>query len=375
MSYFIGNVLSPTETQPEQNDSTFAFTKKEAAELDLTNIPIRMEHHDNMEVGRVISAWNSQDGSKWIVGKLNNSGFQSAFAQNAIENTGSDIPYYTGLSLQHTHTQFASGDTDKQAVEISLCCNPRRSDCRIIYVSQTKSPKHLSRKRHYKTVHQASQMTDSVPTSVTSVAPAPTPVAPTPAAPVAAAPVAVDVVPSTGEMMEVIVKQQERVEFLQKKSDELDTLKLERAAEKEKELQKVRSKNEVFAKTLVKRWSNELSPEDLNDETRNNIMELATKFPTETADFFRVAHHASSKYAERETQQKEQLENSKNRALSETFNKVMSKQVHVASQPKQQEPKPDHFMTAMNAYRVKGSGRALMKEVVDLQQPKRRRMY
>ena len=51
VKYFIGNVLSPTNTQPEQHDPTFAFTKKEAFDLDLTGKPIRMEHHpENSDV-------------------------------------------------------------------------------------------------------------------------------------------------------------------------------------------------------------------------------------------------------------------------------------------------------------------------------------
>ena len=50
VKYFIGNVLSPTDTQPEQHDPTFAFTKKEAFDLDLTGKPIRMEHHPHFNI-------------------------------------------------------------------------------------------------------------------------------------------------------------------------------------------------------------------------------------------------------------------------------------------------------------------------------------
>ena len=31
--YFIGNILSPTDTQPEAEDPTFAFTKDESKKL------------------------------------------------------------------------------------------------------------------------------------------------------------------------------------------------------------------------------------------------------------------------------------------------------------------------------------------------------
>ena len=50
--YFIGNILSPTATQPEADDPTFAFTKEETKDLHLQmkGVPIRMEHHPDMEV-------------------------------------------------------------------------------------------------------------------------------------------------------------------------------------------------------------------------------------------------------------------------------------------------------------------------------------
>ena len=58
----------PTETQPEQDDPTFAFTREEA-QIDFSGIPIYMEHDEKMKVGKVRSCWNNPDGSKWIVGK------------------------------------------------------------------------------------------------------------------------------------------------------------------------------------------------------------------------------------------------------------------------------------------------------------------
>ena len=69
--YFIGNVLSPTLTQPEQHDPTFAFTYGEA-QMDMNGIPICMEHDERMQVGTIKQSWNQLDGSKWVVKLLNN---------------------------------------------------------------------------------------------------------------------------------------------------------------------------------------------------------------------------------------------------------------------------------------------------------------
>ena len=46
--YFVGNVLSPIATQPEQDDPTFAFTHEEA-QADFSGIPIYMEHDEKMK--------------------------------------------------------------------------------------------------------------------------------------------------------------------------------------------------------------------------------------------------------------------------------------------------------------------------------------
>lgn len=83
--YFVGNVLSPTDTQPEQHDPTFSFTREEA-QFDLKDVPIHMEHDDGMKVGSVMSSWNNKDGSKWIVGKIDDPGMMGSFARHALRD-------------------------------------------------------------------------------------------------------------------------------------------------------------------------------------------------------------------------------------------------------------------------------------------------
>ena len=354
--YFVGNVLSPTATQPEQHDKTFAFTRTETEDLNLQGVPIRMEHDGQMEVGTVQRSWTGNDGAKWIVGKLNDKGFNSIFAKHAIAQQDG-TPYYTGLSLQHTHTQYASGATMKEAVEVSLCCDPRRSDCRIVFVSKIPSGK-----TPYKTTHSASQMPETVQQVITETA----------AAEVEAPPSTVvqdteaEVLMPPQELMEIVVQQEKHAADMQRRLDAFEQAESGR-------IEKLKAKNSAMAQALVENWSSSLNADDFDADTRQSILSLAETYPKETADFFRVAHHASQKYVVQQKQQDVEVMKVENSELKKTFNKVMSKQVHAASTKAIKQKA--HFMTALNKYRVKGHGRDLMDRVMDMQQPKRRKMY
>ena len=359
--YFVGNVLSPTETQPEQDDPTFAFTREEAS-IDFSGIPIYMEHDEKMKVGKVRSSWNNPDGSKWIVGKIDDPSIFGAFARNAVRESSSGTRYYTGLSLTHTHTRYANGKTEKQPVEVSLCVDPRRGDCRIIFVDETRIDT-------YKASNKTLKMSEPTDTPTPTTPPAvPAPVEPTPAKE--------ETAPDQEKLMRVIVDQQKDLEALEAKAKELETLKTELAEQKKKEFEVASAKNEAMAQALVESWSSTLDQADLNDATRAQIIDLAKKFPHESKEIFRIAHHASKKSMEREKALKDAVEASKNADLKKDFNAVMNKTTHVASKKKKEE-KTDkaHFMDALNKYRVTGSGRTLMEEVAQIGNKKRRRMF
>lgn len=376
--YFIGNCLSPLQTQPEQHDPTFAFTREEAS-IDMTGIPIHMEHDDNMRVGKVVRSWNNQsDGSKWILGKIDDNSLLGAFARNAIQKSSNGSSYYTGLSLTHTHTQYANGTCEKKPVEVSLCVDPRRSDCRIAYFD-TDQTRTLQYKASQKIEKMSKSESVTEPTADTSQqVPAAPPAAPAPAASAesaaaaAAAPVAA--APDASDMMRVIVEQEKQLKDYEK-------LKKEIEEQKRKEFETAQAKSEALAKALVESWSNTLDQADLTDENRDSILAMAKKFPQESQEFFRVAHHASKKFHQREKQLQEELDATKNADLKKSFNAVMSKTQHAASkksQMKEQQKEEDktHFLDAMRKYRVPGlTGRALIEEVANNGFNKRRRMY
>lgn len=350
MSYFIGNVLSPTETQPEQEDKTFMFTRREAAELELKGVPIRMEHDENLEVGNIVSAWDGRDGSKWIMGRIDESSMRGKFAKHAIAQSSNGTRYYTGLSLQHTHTQYASGGTRKDAVEVSLCVDPRRDDCRITFVD-------TSKKADYKGGSGTIKMPE---TEVTT--PQEQTVVETPAeVPAPSEPVKADE-PSEEFQREFIKLARER--------DELEKqLQVHREAEKKRHLE-AQAKAEALVKTVVAEWGQQVGDVDIKD-AEASMMKMAKEFPKESQEFLQIAHYASKKHAQERDTLKKTKQKTEASQIKETFNKVMTKQVHAAS-AKKKETKT-HFMDALNQYRNPGSGRDLMEEIV--KNNKRRRMY
>lgn len=372
--YFVGNVLSPTETQPEKDDPTFAFTREEA-QIDMAGIPIHMEHDEEMKVGNVTRSWTSKDGSKWIVGKIDDPTMLGSFARNAIRKSSNGVAYYTGLSLTHTHTQYANGKTEKKPIEVSLCVDPRRNDCRITFIDEVCK----TRMTTYKASNKTSKMSDSLVQSTNAIEEN-KPVETTTTAPaqVETQRVESDKVPETQqepvpdsqEMMRVIVDQERQLK-------EFERLKKQVEEERKQRLASARAKSEALANALVESWSNTLDQSDLTDENRTAILEMAKKFPQESQEFFQIAHHASKKFQQREQQLKEELEATKNADLKKSFNAVMSKTTHVASKKAIEESQTDkqHFMDALNKYRVSGSGRSLMEEVAQIGNPKKRRMY
>ena len=137
MPLFVGNVLPPTGVDTE-NDPTFDFSSEESKNLQLKDIPIRIEHEDGLSVGKVKRDWTDSDGKKWILGEVDDSTLEGRYASHAIQPSSSGHTLYKGLSLQHVHTSFRDGSTSKRGVEVSLCVEPRRPGCNVIHVDATK---------------------------------------------------------------------------------------------------------------------------------------------------------------------------------------------------------------------------------------------
>ena len=83
-------------------------------------------------------SWTDNDGKKWIVGELENNSMESIYANHAIVPDSRGHTLYKGLSLQHVHRQYSNGSSSKHPIEVSICTEPRRENCYIRAVSETK---------------------------------------------------------------------------------------------------------------------------------------------------------------------------------------------------------------------------------------------
>lgn len=384
MSYFIGNVLSPTDTQPEADDPTFAFTREETLALDMTDVPIRMEHHDEMEVGTIKQSWTDTDGRLWVLGKLFDNNFQSKFAKYAISK-GEHGAYYTGLSLQHMHTQYASGKSKKTAIEVSLCVNPRRDDCRIAFVNnvlnQSQTEKVTYKIKQYaskmSTEQSAPEVTQATQEEVKQVeAPAQSEAQPEKAE------------MSREEMMRVIIKQQEEFEAMKatktKEQEELEELRTMLQKQRDDEAAKTLAAAKALSEDLINSWAKNLDKSEMTEENKKSIMEMAEKFPEQSMQLLRVAHCASKAHANQIKKFNEFKEMSQKAQLQEKFAAVMQKKrpapvqethntmVHAASTKKQKRNTENMALSIVKQYRASGSARDHMTALSEMQNPKKR---
>ena len=378
--YFIGNVLSPTETQPEAYDETFAFTREETNSMNMSGVPIRMEHHPEMEVGVIKRGWTDKEGRKWVLGSLNDDGLQSRFAKYAIGKGPTGTAYYTGLSLQHTHTQYASGKTVKTPVEVSLCVNPRRDDCRIAFVDSELNHDETE-KVTYKILQQASnKMATETPVEQTQE------VQEAPAAPVEA-PKEESQEMSREEMMKVIIQQQKELEEQTSskttEQKELEELKSMMKKQKEDEAAKEAEKARALSQALVDQWASTLDKSTMSDANKDSIMKMARDFPKESMEMLRVAHCASKAHQAQVQKFDDFKKMSENMALKQRFEAVMQKKrpreepvkeiVHAASTKKQKKSTENVAMSIVRKYRASGSAVDHMSALSEMQTPNRRR--
>lgn len=379
--YFIGNILSPTDTQPEADDPTFAFTKEETMSLQMENVPIRMEHHPDMEVGMIKRSWTDEAGRCWVLGKLNDDSFQGRFAKYAIDKGANGTAYYTGLSLQHTHTQYASGKSTKTPVEVSLCVNPRRNDCRIAFVDSELNHDQTEKVTYKILQHASNKMATETPVVQTPEE--------TQAAPVAKEETKTETTEmSREEMMKVIIQQQKELEDSQSKKsveqEELEQLKAMLQKQKDDEASKTLAAAQATAEDLVNQWAQNLDKTEMTDQNKQAILKMAQDFPQQSMEMLRVAHCASKAHAAQIKKFNEFKQMSEKIQLQEKFEQVMHKKrpraepvqaqmTHAASTKKQKKNTENMALNIIKQYRCSGSARDHMTAMSEYQAPKRRR--
>lgn len=119
MAYFIGNVL-PTVSQAnaheEKGDTSFHIDQAESKTLDLKGLPLHIEHSDGLRIGEIVRSWDTNNGRKWIIGKLANDTVESKFA---CRDVLSNDTMYTGLSLQHVYTEYTNNTSTKNPLKLA----------------------------------------------------------------------------------------------------------------------------------------------------------------------------------------------------------------------------------------------------------------
>jgi len=293
-TYFVGNVLPPS-SDPGEDDPTFDFTTNESKNMNLRDVPIRLEHEEGLAVGSVQRDWTDSDGKKWILGKVDSNSLESRFAEHAIKPSSSGHTLYKGLSLQHVHTSFSNGATSKRAIEVSLCAEPRRPGCNVTCVNKTTKEEYIN--------HRASKQNMSTePTSapVENTTPVETAPVETPTGPVETAPVEAPKATNQEELMKLVIDQENELSgtktALEKAHAELMKLQNAWTEREDNEKLQTKSKAEALSKALVDSWSASLPADMMTDDNKKAIFALAQNFPQESVKMMEIAHKASKKY-------------------------------------------------------------------------------
>lgn len=328
MPYFVGNVL-PSSTAPGENDHTFDFTKEESLGMDLSDVPIRLEHEEGLAVGHVKRDWTDDDGKKWILGEVKEDTLEGRFASNAIQPSSSGHTLYKGLSLQHVHTSFRDGSTSKRAIEVSLCTEPRRPGCSVTSVQATKKKEYIT--------HIASRQNMSTEPNTTSTPEQNTEVVETPTiteAPAQGAQGAQGGVANQEELMKLVIDQESELSgtksALETAHAELKKLQSQWKEREDNERLHTKSKAEALSKALVDSWSASLPADMMTDENKKAIFALAQNFPEQSVKMMEIAHKASKKYKS-DLQSLEHVQATKQkRALESQVMNIVTKKRRVA---------------------------------------------
>ena len=299
-SFFVGNVL-PDSNAKGEDDPTFDFTKEESEKMDLSDVPIRLEHAEGLSVGTVQRHWNDSDGKKWILGKVDDSTLEGRFASNAIQPSSDGHRLYTGLSLQHVHTSFSDGTTKKRPIEVSLCTEPRRSGCNVVSTTQLQSASGPSKtkKTEYIT-HRANNIKMSEQTETQNETPqteTQEQVAETPAPALAPAESSVT---NQEDLMKLVINQETELGdtkmALEKAEAQLSKLQDQWKQQQDNAELETKSKAEALSKALVDSWSASLPADMMTEENKKAIFAMAQNYPKESVKMLEIAHKASAKY-------------------------------------------------------------------------------
>lgn len=315
--YFTGKVLNVRELASD-NAKSFRFNKQERDALDLKGLPIRLEHEDNLTVGTIQHSWNKNN-EHWVFGKIDQSSIPATFAKYALMKTGTDKPYYTGLSLQHVHREYPDGKTEKKGIEVSLTTDPRRPNCNITWTSA--NAKAATNNKTYKLVSQlaSTKAVAKIKTemaSVTEAAPQQTEVPAEPSAPTGQE-LSEKVYDEMAKLMEKEQAQQSRIAELEQKLQEHNK---HVEAEKAKKAQEDAAKGKALMATFLEHVKELVGDHEGLQQT---VEPMIAANPEGMGRVMEIVSKASKKYAENSLALRKAEANLKDKELELKFQQLI----------------------------------------------------
>lgn len=332
--YFTGKVLNVKELASD-NAKSFRFSKQEREQLNLKGLPIRLEHEDNLEVGNIKTSWN-KNGEHWVFGSINKNNIPATFAKHALMQSGqTDKPYYTGLSLQHVHREYPDGTTEKKGIEVSLCTDPRRPNCNIVWTSaqnkQTNNNtyKLVTQLASSNSIDNTNNMTTET-TEKTETQETPT----TTEAPPAGAELSEKVYDELAKLMDSEKKQQDRIVELEKQLENHNKV-LE--SEKQKKQQEDAAKGRALMSTFLEHVKELVGDQD---GLQQQVEPLIAANPEGMGRVMEIVSKASRKYAENNLALQQAKASLKDKELELKFQKLIQSKLGIAT-----TPAPTHEIT------------------------------
>ena len=332
--YFTGKVLNVKELASD-NAKSFRFSKQEREQLNLKGLPIRLEHEDNLEVGNIKTSWN-KNGEHWVFGSINKNNIPATFAKHALMQSGqTDKPYYTGLSLQHVHREYPDGTTEKKGIEVSLCTDPRRPNCNIVWTSaqnkQTNNNtyKLVTQLASSNSIDKTNNMTTET-TEKTETQETPT----TTEAPPAGAELSEKVYDELAKLMDSEKKQQDRIVELEKQLENHNKV-LE--SEKQKKQQEDAAKGRALMSTFLEHVKELVGDQD---GLQQQVEPLIAANPEGMGRVMEIVSKASRKYAENNLALQQAKASLKDKELELKFQKLIQSKLGIAT-----TPAPTHEIT------------------------------
>jgi hypothetical protein len=338
--YFTGKVLNVKEIASD-NAKSFRFTKEERKKLDLRGLPIRLEHEDNLEVGTIQANWNGNDNQHWVFGKIDKTNIPATFAKYALQKTNdSQKPYYTGLSLQHVHRQYENGACEKKGIEVSLCTDPRRPNCNIIWSKAiTGKQNYESENMPYKLIRQLASRnnteqtmaeTNTAPSTETTTEQMTEAVAPSNIQAQEQAPtgkeLSEEVYKQFADLMEKEQAQQNKIKALEEAlAKHNETLELERKKKQDEDAAKGRALMSTFLEHVKELVG------DQETDLQSTVEPLIKANPEGMGKVMEIVNKASKKYQESNLALRKAEASLKDKELELKFQQLIGKQALGAS--------------------------------------------